>query len=144
MKGLERVRGLLRRALQEQTSPGRFALSVALGVLIGTSPLIGFQLLVAAALATTFRLNRALAVLGTNITFGPMLPLTVWGEVVLGARILGIDLPPISSETAMTIAREALGAWWVGFITVGPTMAAGIGGVVYAVKKSLPPPSSPG
>ena len=144
MKALERARGLLKRALEERASPREFAFSVALGALIGTSPLVGLHLLVAAALATALRLNRALAVLGTNVTFGPLLPLAVWGEVTLGARILGIDLPPITSETAVTVAKGALGAWWVGFVAVGPGTALVIGGMVYLARRPSPsPPPSP-
>jgi uncharacterized protein (DUF2062 family) len=133
MKALERARELLKRALQEHASPRQMALAVALGALVGTSPLLGLHLVVGAALATALRLNRALAVLGTNVSFGPILPLMVIGEVRLGSWLLGKTLPPMTAENSVEIARGALGAWLVGFAAVGPAVASLVGLVVYAL-----------
>jgi uncharacterized protein (DUF2062 family) len=135
VKALERARGLLRRALEEQASPRELGLAVGLGVLVGLSPLLGLHLVVAAGLATVLRLNRALVALGTNISFGPVLPLVVVAEVKLGAWVLGRALPPVSAENALEVAKGAAGAWAVGFAAVGPAGAALVGLGVYGAAR---------
>ena len=131
----ERARGVLRRALSENTTPRGVGLAVALGVFVGTSPLVGFHLVVAAALATPLKLNRALAALATNVSVGPLVGVLVLGEVVLGSRLLGRTLPPLEMSHALTIARDAVGAWWLGFAVVGPATAAVLGTLAYGVAR---------
>jgi len=144
MKALERAKTLLKRALSERATPRGLALSVGLGVLLGTSPLLGLHALIAAALATAFRLNRALAVLGTNISFGPLMALQVAGEVIVGSRLLGQELPPITASNALDVAKGALGAWWVGYAVVGPSLAGLVGGLVYALARRREAREGPG
>lgn len=133
MKALERVRGLLRQALQEHASPKQIALAVALGAFIGTSPLLGFHLVVGAALATALRLNRALTMLGTNISFGPILPFVVIGEVQLGSKLLGKVLPPMTLENAVEIAKNAISSWILGFLVIGPVIFTIVGTVSFGL-----------
>ncbi len=131
----ERARAVLRRALSENTTPRGVGLAVALGAFVGTSPLVGFHLVVAAALATPLKLNRALAALATNISVGPLVGVLVLGEVVLGSRLLGRPLPELSMSHAVDIARDAVGAWWLGFAVVGPATAAVLGTLAYGVAR---------
>lgn len=121
--------------MQERASPRELALSLALGALIGTSPLVGLHMVVAVPLATLLRLNRGLTIIGTNFTIGPLVGLVVAGEVLLGAKLLGRELPALSAANALDVAKGALGAWWLGFAVVGPSVGALVALLVYPLAR---------
>lgn len=131
----ERLRNLLRKAIEERASPREKALSIALGVLIGCTPLLGLHLVISVPIATALKLNRALAALGTNVSFGPIMAVMVWAEIEIGARLLGRPLPPLSADNALEVARGALGAWWLGAGVVAPAVAGLVGLAVYALAR---------
>ena len=62
------LRKALRRIIYSRSSTPSIAAGVALGVFIGLTPTVGFQMLIAALLATVFRVNRLAAVLPVWIT----------------------------------------------------------------------------
>ena len=114
----------VRAALAERSTPGRVAAAIALGVLLGMSPLLGLQTVLGVVLASALKLNRVLTVLGTNVTFGPLLPAVVAGEIALGAKLLGRPLPDLSREHVLASARDATLSWWLGFGVLAPPLAA--------------------
>lgn len=132
-----RLAKVVRAALAERSTPGRVALAIALGVVLGLSPLLGLQTLLAIALASALRLNRVLTVLGTNVTFGPLLPVAVGGEIALGARILGRPLPDLSRDHVLASARDAGLAWWLGFVVLGVPLALAFGGAAFLYAKRV-------
>lgn len=129
-KQVSRVRAFIKRAFAEQATPPKVGFAIALGVLVGTSPLVGFHSFVAIGLASVTRLNRMLTFLGTNISFGPLLGLFITGELVLGSRLLGRPAPSLSLEHAAQEATSAVGSWWLGWAVIGPATAllAGLAG----------------
>lgn len=134
-KAWERFQGLMRRAWQEQAAPHQIGLAIGLGVLLGTSPLLGLHALIAVPLASLLRLNRLLAVIGTNISIGPLMGVFVTSELVIGSRLLGRPLPALSSEHIVDTATGALGAWWVGYGLVGPLTALLVGSLAFAAAR---------
>jgi uncharacterized protein (DUF2062 family) len=54
------------------------ALSVAVGVFSGILPIWGFQIFVAIFIAIVFKLNKAIAIIASNISIPPMIPLIVF------------------------------------------------------------------
>lgn len=85
-----------KRSLREQLigprdSDAKKAFSLGLGVFIGISPLWGLQTLIAVGAAVMFKLNRALAFAGSNISIPPMIPLVILGSIGVGEVLLGGD-----------------------------------------------------
>jgi uncharacterized protein (DUF2062 family)/SAM-dependent methyltransferase len=78
-----RIRGLL----HEQLEPGRAAAAVLVGITVGIVPIYGLQSVTAIALATVFRLNRALTLAATFINNPLMQPLFLAGSLQLGHRL---------------------------------------------------------
>ncbi len=113
---------LLRRAVSEASSPPLLAASVAVGVLVGSSPLIGLHTAVALAASSALRLNRLGAFIGSNVSFGPLVAVIAWAEVRLGCGVL--DVTPLASADRLTFARDHLAAWWLGYALIGPALAA--------------------
>jgi uncharacterized protein (DUF2062 family) len=64
--------------------PFRLALAVGIGLFCGIAPIWGFQMLSTVALAHWLRLNKAIALLASNISIPPLIPFILYGELVLG------------------------------------------------------------
>lgn len=70
--------------LQTEGSNKTKALSLALGVFIGLTPLWGFHTVAVLFLASVFRLNRLIAYMGTHISFPPLIPFIVMISLWIG------------------------------------------------------------
>lgn len=77
--------GLLAR---QHATPGRVGVAVGLGVMLGCSPFLGLQVLLALASARLFRLNTIAVVLGVQISIPPLTPLILFATAQLGALVL--------------------------------------------------------
>ena len=80
-----RVRTVIRQLFTEHThTPGRIALAVGLGLFCGIAPIWGYQMVVAALLAHRFRLNKAIALTASNVSFPLAAPFILAAGLVLG------------------------------------------------------------
>ena len=68
--------------INEPTS--RKATAIGFGLFMGIVPLWGFQMLIAAALAVPFRLNKVVVLAFSNISVPPMIPLIIYGSYKMG------------------------------------------------------------
>lgn len=66
-------------------SPIVKASSVALGAFMGIAPFWGFQMLIVIFLAWVLKLNKALAILVSNISIPPMIPIILYFSYKMGA-----------------------------------------------------------
>ncbi len=82
-------RSLREQLIGPQDSDGKKALSLGLGVFIGISPLWGLHTLIAVGAAVMFKLNRALAFAGSNVSIPPMIPFVILGSIGVGEALLG-------------------------------------------------------
>jgi glycosyltransferase involved in cell wall biosynthesis len=78
--------------LASSDSNRKIALSVTLGIFTGIIPVWGYQMLIALALAHFFKLNKAIALVTSNISIPPMIPLILFGSYVTGGWIVGNPL----------------------------------------------------
>ena len=83
-------RDKFRSIFQIKEPPHRIALSFALGVFMGMSPLLGLHYIGGVLLAMLFRLNKLVAIIGISVnnpwTIVPISTFCVW----IGAKLLGI------------------------------------------------------
>jgi glycosyltransferase involved in cell wall biosynthesis len=82
-------RSLREQLIGPQDSDAKKALSLGIGVFIGISPLWGLQTLIAVGAAVMFKLNRALAFAGSNVSIPPMIPVVILGSIGVGEALLG-------------------------------------------------------
>lgn len=84
------VRERLRQILAFKDSPQLIAISFAIGLFIGMSPLLGVHTLLGIAVAWRFRLNKVVTLLGVWVT-NPwtIIPIYTFGTWT-GARLLGV------------------------------------------------------
>jgi uncharacterized protein (DUF2062 family) len=133
----------LRRAVREFVSehardPLRLSLAVGLGLFFGIAPIWGYQMIAAAAAAHVLRLNKAIAVIASNISIPPMMPFILYVALALGHWMFtgqGLDLAP--GQMTKARALEYLWQWAVGSVTLGVLAAVAGTTVTYAIARTL-------
>ena len=86
-KGLKRF--FVEDFLGTNDSPKKKALSMALGVFIGLSPLWGLHTFLAISLAILLRLNKTISFAFSNVSLPPFIPFIIFASLELGQWILG-------------------------------------------------------
>ena len=130
----ERVRRFIADNItRSKDSNPRLAASIGLGVFFGIAPLWGYQMIAAAVTAHFTRLNKAVAVISSNISIPPMIPFILYGSYWTGAQVLQRDMPLSLSD----ITLERVAADLVQYIAGSFTMAAVCGAAATAVGYAL-------
>lgn len=115
--------------------PGRLAGAVALGLFCGIAPIWGIQMITAATLAHHLRLNKAVALLVSNISIPPMAPFLIYASTALGHWICtgrGLTLSPARLRSH---AGEYFGEWFLGGFALALLAAAAGLGITYAAAR---------
>ena len=69
----------------------RKALSVALGVFVGISPLWGLHTIIVVFLAVALKLNKVIAFTFSNVSLPPFIPFILYASLKLGSWLLGSE-----------------------------------------------------
>jgi uncharacterized protein (DUF2062 family) len=106
--------------------------AVGVGLFFGIAPLWGIQTVTAVAVAHVLRLNKAIALLASNISIPPMMPFILYTALALGHWLftgehLGFDFSP--SEMTRARVLEYLGQWLAGSVVLA-TLVAGVGTLI--------------
>ena len=121
----QRVRTVLRHLFSEHTqTPGRLAAAVGLGLFCGIAPIWGWQMVVAALLAHRLRLNKAIALTASNISFPLAAPFILAAGLVLGHYLhtgLLIELAPKDAARQIPVY---IGEWFVGSVVLAVLVGA--------------------
>lgn len=123
-------------------SPVRAALSVAIGLAIGVTPLYGFHLLIVLAICLPLRLDAAVSYIAANISLPFIAPFIVFAEIEMGARLLtgewlALSLDEIGRHGAARFGRELL---W-GTFALAPLLAVVGGGLTYVGVRAFRKPA---
>jgi uncharacterized protein (DUF2062 family) len=89
-----RVRRFLDQLLHTHDTPQRTAAAYAVGVFFGFSPFLGLHTVLGLVVAFAFSLNRVAVLLGVYSNLPWILPAYYTLATMLGATILGVDVPP--------------------------------------------------
>jgi uncharacterized protein (DUF2062 family) len=89
-----RIRRWLDQLLHTHDTPQRTAAAYALGVFFGFSPVLGLHTILGLAFAFSLRLNRVAVLLGIYSNLPWILPAYYTLTTLLGAAILGVQVPP--------------------------------------------------
>jgi uncharacterized protein (DUF2062 family) len=120
----------LRHLFSEHTeTPGRLALAVGLGLFCGLAPIWGFQMAVAATLAHKFRLNKAIALTASNISFAPVAPIILAAGLIVGHFLWTGQFVDFAPEAAVRQIPTYLCQWAVGSLvlaTLVGTLGTGV------------------
>ncbi len=106
-------------------TPRRFALSVGVGLFVGTLPLYGGHLLLCSVIALPLRLNLLVAYAAANISIPPLIPFLLYGSVQLGSLIL--------EGHALSLAARELEAADLGNLGMAVVIGSPVLGLLLAV-----------
>ncbi len=117
--------------LKIRGEPGEIALGFALGIFIGMSPTMGFQMPIAVFFAAIFRYNKVSAAMGVWITNPLSAPFLYGLTYLLGAKLIGLkNIIPLSEQFDLEMlkilfskAPEILWALIVGGVVSGIPLA---------------------
>jgi uncharacterized protein (DUF2062 family)/SAM-dependent methyltransferase len=129
-----RLQRLTQQLLAERSSPARLGWAVALGVMIGTTPLYGLHLVMAVVTATLLRLNRAVTYLAANIPVPIVQPVLAVGSIQLGTFAFTGEFLPLSTEAVRGLDPWSFGAHWLlGSLMLGALLGAPLGLTTFVV-----------
>ncbi|WP_051119736.1 DUF2062 domain-containing protein [Gillisia sp. CAL575] len=75
--------------LKSQESAHKKAAAIALGVFVGISPFWGLHTLLVFVLAASFKLNKVIAFLFSNISIPPLIPIIIYSSYQVGSMLTG-------------------------------------------------------
>ena len=120
-----RVRTVLRHLFAEHTeTPARVAGAIGVGLFCGIAPIWSFQMVVAAALAHKFRLNKAIALTASNVSFGPVAPLVMAAGLIVGHFLWTGRFVDFAPAVARQQVPAYLCQWAVGSVVLAGLVAA--------------------
>jgi uncharacterized protein (DUF2062 family) len=120
-----RIGTVLRLLFSEHAdTPARLASAVGLGFFCGIAPIWGFQLVTAAALAHKLRLNKAIAVTASNISFPLATPFVMAGGLLLGHFLHTGALLPFNAGTLLHEVPLRFAEWFFGSIVLAILVGA--------------------
>lgn len=121
--------------IRSHETPAVKAWSMAVGVFFGITPFWGFQIWFVIFFAWVFKLNKALAILASNISIPPMIPFIVFGSYQTGRIWFG------GNNMSMTFSEnfkpEMLGKNLLQYVVGSLTLAAIVAAVAWVVTYAL-------
>ncbi len=127
-----------------ELTPARAAFSVAIGILIGCTPLFGLHLVLVAVLCLPLRLDVPISYISTHVSNPLIAPFIIFADIKLGAVLLGRPVPHLHDVHFGNI-HEKLSLYFVealaGSGVVGAALGI-IGGALawFAVSRRAVPP----
>jgi uncharacterized protein (DUF2062 family) len=125
-----RERTLKEIFLDNAHEPEKLAFAVGLGLFFGILPIWGIQMLTVAIVAHYLRLNKAIALVASNISFGPGALVVTGMSVVTGHWIFTGERLPIPPPIDIHKADIYLKEWLTGSIVFG--LLAAVAGTIIA------------
>ena len=125
----------IRALLTENLTPIKLAWAVALGIFLGTLPLIALHTVTILLAAGFFRLNKAAALAASQLCMPPFVPALCieMGHFLRHGRFL----TEISMKTIGYQALERGWEWLLGALILAPLLAFLFGGMVYGAGRIL-------
>ena len=104
-----------KQVIHSKDSNAKMAAAMGWGVFCGVIPIWGYQMVFAGLSAHFMKLNKVVAMVFSNISIPPMIPFLLYGSVVLGALVLGVEnaftLDGITFETvAQSLTQYIVGS----------------------------------
>jgi glycosyltransferase involved in cell wall biosynthesis len=121
----------IKTLLTENTSPRQLAAACALGVFIGTLPIIGCHNIAILFAANYFRLNKVVALTSSGLCVPPLVPaLCIEAGYFLRH---GTFLMEISMKTLGYQALERIYEWLIGSLVLAPVFAVLVGSIIFLI-----------
>ncbi len=133
----------IKQHFREQVSDPKYSntnlsLSVALGIFMGIVPIWGYQMISAAFFAYLLKLNKVIAVVSSNISIPPMIPVLLFLSVKTGELITGINTGlNFHSEITFETVKSLIIVYLIGSIAFAIMMSIISGLLAFTLLTSL-------
>lgn len=138
-----RLRTIVAHLLSEHTDTAeRVGMAVGVGLFCGIAPIWGFQMVAAAALAHRLRLNKAIAVASSNVSFPLAAPFILAAGLILGHWVFTggwIDVSPAAVRSQ--IPKYAM-EWFFGSFLLAAIVGFLGGAAVWATHRLIRQPAT--
>lgn len=98
----------LKNQLSQGVTPGKLALALALGLVIGSVPILFITSLICAVIAATFRLNQPAIQVANYVAYPLQIALFVpffqWGAQLFGERPLAFSMTQLQDELSADVS----------------------------------------
>jgi len=127
----------IRHLLAENASPAGLAAAAAVGMFIGTLPLLGIHTISIIYVSVMLRLNKVMSVGISNLCMPPFVPVAcVWiGHLVMKGSWMGMG--PEAMMEALKHPRTIILDWIVGAVFLAPLNAAIFAAITYAIANHI-------
>ena len=122
-----------RNLIPSSESNPRMACSMGWGVFCGIIPLWGYQMIFAFATAHLMRLNKIVAVVFSNVSIPPMIPLILFGSLWTGSRLLGEEIAFSLREVDFALLADFMKQYLVGSVVLAAVAGCVVALVGYLV-----------
>ncbi len=109
--------------INSKDSNAKLAWSIVLGIFIGVSPFWGYQMVVAVSLAHLLKLNKFVALVSSNISLPPFIPIIIFISYLMGGVVLGAEISHLEYSSGIdfqwikqNILQYILGSFVFGII----------------------------
>ena len=144
VRPLSFFKGLRKKSIREffmeyvvnsQDSNSKLAMSVALGLFIGVTPIWGWQIVTTFGLAHIFKLNKFVAVTVSNISLPPVLPFIIFLSYLLGGWVMGVEMSNLHYIHGLGFQwiKENLIQYLLGSLILGSLLSLVLGPVTYLI-----------
>jgi uncharacterized protein (DUF2062 family) len=124
------IRAQGKALLREHSTPMRVGVAVFVGVLVGCSPFLALQTLIALAIAWACRLNKVAVLLGLQISVPPITPLVLFAGAQLGERVLHGRWLPMTLRAFRDEPTRELAQKLFFDLLVGGALLGGVLGII--------------
>jgi glycosyltransferase involved in cell wall biosynthesis len=125
--------------INSSDSNEKLAGSVAIGMLVGVTPIWGFQMLLAFGIAYFFRLNKFVTIAASNISLPPMLPVIIFLSYLSGGLVMGNSSDGFNFSNGITLAwvQKNFIQYIIGSFIFGIILALVSGTITYLLLQSF-------
>lgn len=117
--------------LETEGSNKSKALSVALGIFVGLTPLWGFHTVVVLFLATYFKLNKLISYMCTHISFPPLIPFIIMISLWIGEPFMSEKHDFTKMEFTIDLVKKNLVQYLIGSTVLATSVAILLGFLTY-------------
>lgn len=116
---LSNIRNFINKhILHSADSNLKMSAAMGWGVFCGVIPIWGYQMVFAGLTAHFMKLNKVVAMVFSNISIPPMIPFLLYGSVMLGAVVLGIENAFTLEDISLESVSQSLAQYLVGSVVL--------------------------
>lgn len=111
----------------------RITAAIMLGIFMGISPVWGYQMITAFAIAHYFKLNKVLTLVASNISIPPAIPFILYGSYYTGCKVLNVPLSLSIDNITFAEIKSSLLPYVVGSIIFAIVCSVAVGTVTLCI-----------